>query len=677
MPQLQSSPDPHDGTPEAPPLTVLEPRASAAARPAGGGPANRWVILGLTAFVAYFVASFWPGGWNWGLHALGYFPAAARLASLLICLLLLLPPAQAVLLRVVAGFARPFLSASPAARWRAILPSALAYALFYSFPIRTTAYGDTRTILQWYSDNTQLPVSWLPRLFDVHLLGSKETLTILLHRTIAHVFNLSITEAYRIVGASCGALYILLWFQYVRSATTSSWRPLLLLLGCSMGALGVFFGHVENYAFVLLLAVSFLMAGSRSAEGRMSLGAVCLLFVFAVKAHAMLVFFAPALLYLACYKLAKKFSALRPLLTWKGLTMALILPSLALGAALYFFYFRSFNAPHTGTSGALRQTFLALLPQARPLDYSLGSIAHLLDLVNVLLLVAGPVVLLLIGIALSRPQSLAWHHPSVKFAALGALYPVLFYCALNPALSLPRDWDLYAVLAGPLLVFASAVLLHSHEDRIPRASALGTAMAFGVFAVAFWVLNASPAALSRRLQDVGEYVFRTYHTSSSFLIESALMMEPDANRKLLRRVESAVRLKGVAVRDDEEYSHLLSEIARAYRARGDRDQAVKWAEEAAACAPNDVSLSLWLADYLLWAEHPQRAGESLSRLLDRDPRNVEALVLAAVASAIQDDLDATLRYLERASAIAPNNRDVIEWTALARKKLARRGSVPL
>ncbi len=640
-----------------------------------------WLLLGSTFLGLYAFATFSRAGATWGLHSLAYFPLVVRMAGVSVACALLCPPVQRKVVGGLRTLLLPFLERSHRGRWLLVALGSLAFVVFYRFPIRTDVYGDARTILLWYADNRVLPTEWLPRILDVHLLASKEVLTLLLHRTLAHLLVIPIRDAYRILSAVSGALCVCLWLVFLRrDASPSRWGPLLITVGCVLGSHQIFFGHVENYPFVFLTSLAFLVTGSLAFEGKTSVWTALLLFVFTVKAHAVTIYFLPALLVLLGYRLGLRNASIRRLVSWTRLAGWLIVPSLLVGAYLYFFYFRSYHEPPTGLGRAFEQTFLPIIPGPTPLDrYSLLSLNHLLDLGNVILLVGTPIVVALLGLLVLHPKAVDWHHPRVIFATLALGYPVLFFLALNPALSMPRDWDVYSLLGASLLLFFATTLAYG-DDRIPSAPTYGTALAFGVFSVGFFALNASPSRLSLHLEDVGEHVFRTYHANAGYLIDSAQSMEPDSVRALARRLATARRLAPAAVGEDGEYTHLLVSLASGYRQQGDRKDAIAWMERAAAIAPHDVNLALWLSDYYLWARETEKAKQRIAALLKMDPRNVNALVQGAAADAQQRNFEGALAYLERARAVAPGDPDIASWTEHVKRRQRHspeRGRVPV
>lgn len=645
-----------------------------AGRPEASTSATIWHQLGLLFLSLYAVATLAPGGANWGIHALGYFPLWVRIAGLTCSAALLYPPFQEPVVRSLRFALQPLMQRSLRGRLLLLALGSGAFAVFYAFSIRTDIYGDARTILHWDAGNNKRFISGgLTQIFDLQLLANKEALTLLLHRSVAHLFAIPIAQAYRIVSSLSGALSLVLWVLFVRRAFVGSrWGPLLIALGCLIGSNQIFFGHVETYPFASLTSLALLLTGLLALENNRYLWAMPFLSLLALKAHPALLYFIPALLFLLAYRLALRFPTLLSLLTWKRLAFVLVIPSLVAGAALYVFYFKSYNEPHAGIGREFAHAFLPIIPARPPLDrYSLQSLNHLRDLANVLLLIGTPVMVGLIGLLLSARKTIAWTHPRVVFASLGFSYPLVFFLVLNPALAMPRDWDLYALMGPPLLVFFAALLAHS-DDSTQAAPVHGTTLAFAVFAVAFFGLNASPTGLSTRLENVGEHVFRTYHAGASYIINVAQGMEPDTARALARRIATIERLTPYRTGEDDEYTHLISKVAGIYLERGDLHSGVRWMERAVAVSPQDDNLTLYLADYYLRAQRTEDAQRRVGALLLRSPRNLQALLLAAVAAAQKQHFVESLAYLERAQAVTPENRDIASWIENARRNLARR-----
>ena len=549
------------------------------------------------------------------------------------------------------------------------LLAALAFFLFYALAIRTDIYGDARTILFWdANDSRRLTGDWLGRVFSFNLQSDKEALTLLLHRWVARLFHWPIGHTYRILSSIAGAMSLLLWALYVRRQFKGSrWAPLLLVAGCLIGSNQLFFGHVETYPLASLASMAFLLAGSLALEGGIYLWIAPIAWFAATRIHPALVYFLPALLFVFAHRFVSRRVTIRPMPDGK-LAMLLAIPFLVAGGIAYFFYFKSYNEPHSGAGRDFAHSFLPIIAGPPPFErYSLQSLNHLGDFLNVLLLIGAPVVVALVGIGIFGRKAIGWHQARIPFAALALGFSLVFFFALNPALSMPRDWDLYALLGPPLLLFLTAILAGS-DTRVPSDRVFGMILGFGVFTAASFALNAAPGPLSARLERTGEHVYRSYYAGSSYIINVAQGMERDTTRAIARRIATIERLAPPRT-PDPEYAHLMSRVADLFKSRDDLPEAARWMERAVAVSPADDNQALWLSDYYLRTGRTSDAWQRINKILGRDPRNVQALILGAIASAQTKDFTSALRYLERAKALAPQNPQIDEWIAGVRKSL--------
>jgi len=640
--------------------------------PETGPRGESWPLLGIALLGLYAVATMAPTGALWGLHALGFLPWWLRVGGLAACAALLWPPAQSAVTGSAGLALAPFIAGPRRVLGLAALFIAL-FVTFYAFAIRTDIYGDSTTILRAYADNSALPTSWLPRLFNLDVLAHREALTLMLHQAVAHFLGISIGQAFRGMSSLSGAAYVLLWLLFVvRTVPASPWRIQLILVGCLVGGNQVFFGHIESYPFASLVSLTLLLSGWTAVRNPRRYWMFPLLLLLCVAAHPASLYFVPAFLMLSAHNLSRRFPIILSWMTWRRLVWVLIVPSLLIGLALYLFHFRSFAEPHAGLGREFQHSFLPMVAAPPPLDkYTLQSVNHWRDVANVLVLVGMPAILALGGFLVLNFKAIAWKEPELKFAVLGLIYPLAFFLAVNPGLSMPRDWDMFALLGPPLLLLLVAVFLYSRENT-SKHQALGTSLAFGVFSVAFWVLNASPRPLSARLETVGEYVFTTYYTSSSYILNKAHAMEPELALQTKRRERVIRRLAKHVVEEDVEYTNLLTTLARMYRDQGDLSRGAYWCEQAVRVSPNDANAALWLINTYLLDGRVKDARPHLDRLVAASPKDPDVLTLSAVAASQEGNLEGALDYLEAAKRARPADPKIDAWLSDVRHALASR-----
>ena len=223
--------------------------------------------------------------------------------------------------------------------------------------------------------------------------------------------------------------------------------PLLLLLLGGGGVL-LFFRYAEMYLPVFVAVTAYLLAASASLRGKLPLWPVLLLFAVAVAAHYMVLALLPSVVFLLARdnETVRRFtgSPRRLLLVFGGM--------LALAFAVYFLL---------GYQRSDSRVIMPLLPvesAAGTLSYTLLSSYHLVDLLNlVLLLGTFPLLMLLAGAWKRGAKHTAsqrvdeWSLP-LRFQLVAAWSFLLFLFFANTSLGLARDWDIAAPL-GAMLVF--------------------------------------------------------------------------------------------------------------------------------------------------------------------------------------------------------------------------------
>ncbi len=243
-------------------------------------------------------------------------------------------------------------------------------------------------------------------------------------------------SAVALIGAS---LYILI-------ALPRRERPAaMLLLGGTAGSL-LMFGYAEFYAPVFAAITVFLLAADRALRGEASTGIAVLAWVLAVTTHYLSLSLLPAVLYL----LAVHFAA-TPAARLAGHPFRAAAILIAVFAALYWL---------TGLAVSDNRVIMPakeIATGAGTLRYTLFSIWHLADIVNLFFLLA-PSAVFLIGGSFLRRRSDASNVAGMRFAMLATLFLAVFVLFANTSLGLARDWDLTAPLGVCLLFTAMAML---------------------------------------------------------------------------------------------------------------------------------------------------------------------------------------------------------------------------
>lgn len=624
-------------------------------------------MLALLSIVAYAYASFAPEGAVWGIHALAYYPVPIRIGVLAIAALLTVLYLRTPLFVRLADAIQTL--ASSRRNWLLVAQGTglAAMILFLVFPIQTNAYGDSRHYQEWFGDNDSFDSGWILDIFRPNFFIYKEVLTIALHRTISHLLSVDILAVYRTVSAVSGGLFITLWLWFV--GTTPSlrkWTAPLALTGLSLGSNQLFFGHVENYPFPFLCASLFFTAAFLMFEKKALFWLVLVLAAILIRAHATFVVVLPALVVVAAFRFRTRWSWGTRLLRWRTVTWIVIVPIVAAALALYVFYFRSYRWPPVYDTHALQVVFLPFVSQVPPLhNYSILSINHLADLANVAALTMETVILIVIGSLSGAVKKVDWSHPRILFCGVACFFAFAFFGVLNPVLSMPRDWDLMSLATVPALFLLAAIFAHLRDGSLRPEGPLLLAVLGALFVVPVFAVNASVPRLSERLEDVGEYTYRTYYEGSSYLIQAAHKMDPDPERRRRRRAATLSRLTPWELGEDKEYAYLLYTAAGICGELKDVDCAI---DQLVRATRYDERYRKVVVQVGMAAGRPQLAMDQADSVLARDPDDLGTLVLGAQAAISVGDTTRCTSYLDHALQLAPGNTRVLEVLKAAREK---------
>lgn len=258
---------------------------------------------------------------------------------------------------------------------------------------------------------------------------------------------MGITESslttYQIVSIGAGLLSLVAVLVASRYLFTTALARALFTIGVmnSGGAL-LFFGYVENYALLCLFVVLFGIGGMLHASSKINRWWLVFPAVGAMLSHVFGVVTIPALLYLLARDSKPAVELGRRPRRTRGLIglIALIIAGAA-GCVVWAnsIFLKTALVPPT----TLRFT---------PDGYTLLSLAHLVDYVNLLFLLAPGLAVAGAALLLKKSSS-ETTNTERTFLAIIAVSGLAIAFVIDPKLGMPRDWDLFG-FAGFLLALA-------------------------------------------------------------------------------------------------------------------------------------------------------------------------------------------------------------------------------
>ncbi|MDH3217100.1 MAG: hypothetical protein OEN01_12570, partial [Candidatus Krumholzibacteria bacterium] len=289
-----------------------------------------------------------------------------------------------------------------------------------------------------------------------------QALVTTIHRSVGEPLGWSVTSSFLVTGLPLGLTYLLLSAAIARRLSSSSAGSVFVFSAIGLGgALQLFAGYAEYYAFAATASLLVAWLGIRWADGDGRLIWLGLGFAFAILCHAQMMFALPAILVLV--GLAIKHGK------WKEALATLLAIPVAAGLALLVLGF-----PFAEILGHAARSQHVLPPFGKSpfgVAYSAFAWVHAVDLLNVALLVAPalPVAVALCAGGRTKRRGIFL----ITFGSGLALFAII----VNPNLGMVRDWDIFVVpvIAVALWACQGAGSRLSQEDSDTAGDPAGKA----------------------------------------------------------------------------------------------------------------------------------------------------------------------------------------------------------
>ncbi len=434
------------------------------------------VFLGLHVLLA-----FWRPNPFWGADFLYYHSNSVRATFVMLAVLVFVPRVRA---RVHA-----LLATLPVALWgsgaRAWLARSLvillALAGFYWLQSARHLLGDGYLYLRELDAGIWQRVDRAPLTF---------ALIRVLHRAGADVWHTA-ENTYRVYSYASGLLYVLLAFATAGAlGRNDREKSIVFAFLVTAGYVQLFFGYVENYAFYMPASLLYLLAGLRYLANRAPLFVPALVLGLLVPFHFLFILFAPSLLILACYGYRRRETSTR---RWSNVAANLAALCSAPLAAVLVFWLAGFDfGAFMERTGGKHHILPFISKPGFYVPYRIFSISHLLDFVNLQILSAPAALMALFVFGRKDFQ----YHP---FLLAAAAVPLVFTFIANPEIGAFRDWDILALPALPLTLWAAAALLKFRERAEPRSRNVSLICAAAALHTVLWIgVNANPVTAEAR-----------------------------------------------------------------------------------------------------------------------------------------------------------------------------------
>lgn len=266
--------------------------------------------------------------------------------------------------------------------------------------------------------------------------------------------------------------------------------------------------------------------------------------------------------------LSNKFPWYSKGLSWSSISITVILPFLLVLGYAYFIVWGNHDGPRKfGKEEFESALFLPIYTdEPAPYDrYSLFSLSHITDYLN-LMLMWSPALLLLAGLAATSFRKLInWNSPQVVISGSTFLMFFALYFLLNPLLAASIDWDLF-IAPGIILLPVGVFLFSDIKDDVFPSTLLGPVMALSFLTASFHLTNANANNVSDRIETLGKWNFKTYWIGSSthILTKTQTLVKSTEKIEIIQNLIKELEPYSVSG-NDKEFANLYLELGLIHR----------------------------------------------------------------------------------------------------------------
>ncbi len=477
------------------------------------------------------------------------------------------------------------------------------WLLFYNIIINTTLYGDTRALLIALGPSGTLSTQYdLAGALSPDILSSKngEQFTYSLVAGLQKMLGCSVWGAFRVLSAALGLVYAFVWMEFTqRRFKTLLMRVLVAAIGLTAGITQVFYAHPEVYAAPILIYTSYLIALIMFLEARERkwLVASAILLLLSIRSHSAGYTLAPTFAYALLALWAGDNPVRKQWLGWKRAGWMIPVACLVLGTVGFLTAFQS-GAEKLDIRGTGKNIFLTAFGDGSPDNaYAMFTAWHGWDYFQEFLLCSAPSVAILLAWATGLVRKQSWDATPEIAITMAFILMSSLYFAIDPVLTMPRDWDLCGLIAPPLLLLA-VLWLARHESELQKSPLpIAVLMAIGGLQVLTAVVNNDARAVHLHLIDTAKHTFITEHGGGGYFLRHAVDVPAFDKAKRLHLISQAVEdlQPHETAANRSEYAFLCQYTGSLYFAQNDDNNALRYFNASVERFPDEFRLYYDLA----------------------------------------------------------------------------------
>ncbi len=385
--------------------------------------------------ILHLIPLLFPGTRTWGFNQLLFIPETYTYFFIAVSIAVLLLPFLGKLTglasEIIDFTAKSFFENKHKYYFR-VVAVLIFGALFYFLRGKTFFLGDGYNVIANFADKSIPLVKWTEA-GTVHLYS-------FIFDLIGSRTETAVISVFQIVSGLSGMISIWMIFLIAGEATENRLGRFLIALALIFSGVSLmYFGYIEYYPPSWPVIFAFIYFALKELNGRNGLLPAAFFLLIALILHLQSIYFLPAFVYLVLK--SKRFSPYYE----RHRRSILIAIGAAAVVAVGFIIYKYF------TSLYIQDIFLPPFT-GKPVDraYAVFSFPHLLDIANELLLLV-PLLPLFVYLGFANLRK-AFLTDSGRFLLIAALFYLLPLLVIDPKLGMPRDWDLFSIVAIPLVI---------------------------------------------------------------------------------------------------------------------------------------------------------------------------------------------------------------------------------
>ncbi len=644
------------------------------------------VILSIFGLILLFIiAGLVPIEQMWGFNHLQYFPGIFIAICALISLMILLPDLSNKLYSAGQNISKRYRQLPKSIQ--IVLLILLCGLIFYLLRVHVHTLGDgyqrVYQVEKGYLHNPPEPLD-----FFLHSI---------LYMGLNPLTGISAETIYTSLSIIFGLLFVvaIYLFNFPKTIDRST-GALAKMLIISLGGIQIFFGYVESYSLLYPATLLFILYAYRFLSNRSGLIPTTIIFVLAVSSHLSGWILLPAFLYLLyihyfvfkTIEPVSKFEKIKPIII--SLVPLLILLGFDLKQRLEYPQYQ------TGLSEML-------LPFYKVGEYSVISFAHLIDIINEILLIA-PIIFILLPLflknrLLKKTNDNNIDKPHKYFFALLLIPSVLFIFLFDPKLGMARDWDLFSTpMAIVGLVAVLFAISRKYFDTISKYSK--TVLVFGViFFASIWIfMNSSESRQLERaeklltisdknrsysLELMAHYYWQIVDNKEKALELYYQIDEENRSARICQKItqlefklghyHKAIKSARLGITKDEKMSDLYLLCGAAYQKLEQYPKALELLHQARQLAPTQFNIYSYLGNTYLRMDSLDRALELHKMSVKLNPNDAACQFNTANIYIEKGQFDSAQAYVNAGLKLNPNYPGVGKYLQRIKQGLAEQG----